>query len=109
MTAIALGLRTTQNMPQFPTGFQGAALSTFGNPGNFGNFRPQFSVPGQPAAGFPTSQTPSRGQEVRRRRKVAVLATSDRQNGRRETFGDFWEWHKHDFADYPSEGSNFTC
>ncbi|XP_059608897.1 chromodomain-helicase-DNA-binding protein Mi-2 homolog [Phlebotomus argentipes] len=46
-----------QNMPQFPTGFQGAALSSFGGPAsNFGNFRPQFSVPGQPATGFPSSQ-----------------------------------------------------
>ncbi|KAI9588380.1 hypothetical protein GQX74_004225 [Glossina fuscipes] len=38
-----------QLMPQFPTGFQGATLPGFaaGPAGNFANFRPQFSVPGQ--------------------------------------------------------------
>lgn len=36
-------------MIQFPTGFQGANLSGFsGAAANFGSFRPQFSVPGQP-------------------------------------------------------------
>lgn len=38
-------------MPQFPPGFQGAALTQFaGNAANFTNFRPQFSVPGQSTA-----------------------------------------------------------
>lgn len=44
-------------MPQFPPGFQGAALSQFaGNAANFTNFRPQFSVPGQSASNFTTTQ-----------------------------------------------------
>lgn len=36
-------------MSQFPAGFQGTTLPAFtGGPvGNFSNFRPQFSVPGQ--------------------------------------------------------------
>lgn len=36
-------------MPQFPAGFQGTTLPAFagGPAANFGNFRPQFSVPGQ--------------------------------------------------------------
>lgn len=36
-------------MAQFPAGFQGATLPAFtgGPAGNFANFRPQFSVPGQ--------------------------------------------------------------
>lgn len=42
-----------QVMPQFPPGFQGASLPQFaGNTGNFGTFRPQFSVPGQQNSNF---------------------------------------------------------
>lgn len=42
-----------QVMQQFPTGFQGTALPGFvAAAANFGNFRPQFSVPGQAAATF---------------------------------------------------------
>ncbi|KAH8418112.1 hypothetical protein KR009_007833 [Drosophila setifemur] len=38
-----------QLMAQFPAGFQGTTLPAFtgGPAGNFANFRPQFSVPGQ--------------------------------------------------------------
>ncbi|XP_037904696.1 chromodomain-helicase-DNA-binding protein Mi-2 homolog [Hermetia illucens] len=45
---------SAQLMNQFPAGFQGTALPSFaGTPaGNFGNFRPQFSVPGQPSTSF---------------------------------------------------------
>lgn len=40
-------------MTQFPAGFQGTQLAGFGTQAaNFGNFRPQFSVPGQAAASF---------------------------------------------------------
>ncbi|XP_061393824.1 chromodomain-helicase-DNA-binding protein Mi-2 homolog [Musca vetustissima] len=41
-----------QLMPQFPAGFQGTTLPAFagGPAANFGNFRPQFSVPGQLSA-----------------------------------------------------------
>lgn len=37
-------------MPQFPPGFQGTSLTGFAAAAaaNFANFRPQFSVPGQP-------------------------------------------------------------
>lgn len=46
-------------MPQFPPGFQGAALSQFaGNAANFTNFRPQFSVPGQSPASASNFSTP---------------------------------------------------
>lgn len=45
-------------MTQFPAGFQGTNLPAFtGSPvSNFGTFRPQFSVPGQPLV---TAGTPS--------------------------------------------------
>ncbi|XP_055907342.1 chromodomain-helicase-DNA-binding protein Mi-2 homolog isoform X2 [Eupeodes corollae] len=45
---------SAQLMTQFPAGFQGAALPAFtGSPAaNFGTFRPQFSVPGQPSTSF---------------------------------------------------------
>lgn len=44
-------------MPQFPAGFQGTSLAQFANnAGNFANFRPQFSVPGQPSSNFNVSQ-----------------------------------------------------
>lgn len=37
-----------QVMQQFPPGFQGTSLAGFAAAAaNFGNFRPQFSVPGQ--------------------------------------------------------------
>lgn len=37
-------------MPQFPAGFQGASIPGFvAAAANFGNFRPQYSVPGQPS------------------------------------------------------------
>ncbi|XP_034949736.1 chromodomain-helicase-DNA-binding protein Mi-2 homolog isoform X2 [Chelonus insularis] len=38
---------------QFPAGFSGGQLqATFAGAANFGNFRPQYSVPGQPPQGF---------------------------------------------------------
>lgn len=38
---------------QFPAGFSGGQLpATFAGAVNFGNFRPQYSVPGQPPQGF---------------------------------------------------------
>lgn len=38
---------------QFPPGFSGGQLpATFAGAANFGNFRPQYSVPGQPPQGF---------------------------------------------------------
>ena len=44
-------------MVQFPSGFQGTNLSGFsGSAANFGSFRPQFSVPGQPNNFSSTSQ-----------------------------------------------------
>lgn len=44
-------------MPQFPPGFQGTSIPQFaGNTGNFGTFRPQFSVPGQSGSNFNPSQ-----------------------------------------------------
>lgn len=50
-------------MQQFPPGFQGSALAGFNAAAaNFGLFRPQFSVPGQAAAGFSGS---SSGTQVR--------------------------------------------
>ncbi|XP_050498669.1 chromodomain-helicase-DNA-binding protein Mi-2 homolog isoform X1 [Diabrotica virgifera virgifera] len=46
---------TTQVMSQFPPGFSAGSLPGFtGSTGNFSNFRPQYSVPGQPPAGFPS-------------------------------------------------------
>lgn len=44
-------------MAQFPAGFQGNALPAFAGSiaANFGNFRPQFSVPGQPSTSYNTS------------------------------------------------------
>ncbi|XP_015590348.1 chromodomain-helicase-DNA-binding protein Mi-2 homolog isoform X4 [Cephus cinctus] len=42
---------------QFPAGFSGGQLSaSFAGAVNFGNFRPQYSVPGQPPQGFTGSQ-----------------------------------------------------
>lgn len=42
---------------QFPAGFSGGQLpATFAGAANFGNFRPQYSVPGQPPQGFTGSQ-----------------------------------------------------
>lgn len=38
---------------QYPAGFSSGQLpATFAGPANFGNFRPQYSVPGQPPQGF---------------------------------------------------------
>lgn len=38
---------------QFPPGFNSGQIpSTFAGAANFANFRPQFSVPGQPPQGF---------------------------------------------------------
>lgn len=47
---------TTQVMSQFPPGFNAGNLPGFAAAAaaNFGNFRPQYSVPGQPPAGFPS-------------------------------------------------------
>lgn len=46
---------TTQVMSQFPPGFNAGNLPGFtGSTANFSNFRPQYSVPGQPPAGFPS-------------------------------------------------------
>ncbi|CAG9819147.1 unnamed protein product [Phaedon cochleariae] len=44
---------TTQVMGQFPPGFNAGNLPGFAA-ANFGNFRPQYSVPGQPPTGFPS-------------------------------------------------------
>ncbi|KAK0098849.1 hypothetical protein PV326_001415 [Microctonus aethiopoides] len=42
---------------QFPPGFSGGQLpATFAGAANFGNFRPQYSVPGQPPQGFTETQ-----------------------------------------------------
>lgn len=50
-------------MIQFPPGFQGTNLSGFsGAAANFGTFRPQFSVPGQPS-----NFTSSTSQVINRR------------------------------------------
>lgn len=44
-------------MPQFPAGFQGTALPQFANnTGNFGTFRPQYSVPGQTVSNYNQQQ-----------------------------------------------------
>lgn len=46
-----------QVMPQFPPGFQGTSLPQFAaNAGNFGTFRPQFSVPGQSGSSYNATQ-----------------------------------------------------
>ncbi|XP_060528036.1 chromodomain-helicase-DNA-binding protein Mi-2 homolog isoform X2 [Cylas formicarius] len=46
---------TTQVMSQFPPGFNAGSLSGFSAAAaNFANFRPQYSVPGQPPSGFPS-------------------------------------------------------
>lgn len=47
---------SAQLMAQFPAGFQGNALPAFAGSiaANFGNFRPQFSVPGQPSTSYNT-------------------------------------------------------
>lgn len=48
---------TAQVMPQFPPGFQGTSLPQFtANAGNFGTFRPQFSVPGQSGTNYNATQ-----------------------------------------------------
>ncbi|KAL1498156.1 hypothetical protein ABEB36_009000 [Hypothenemus hampei] len=44
---------TTQVMSQFPPGFNAGNLAGFAA-ANFSNFRPQYSVPGQPPSGFPS-------------------------------------------------------
>lgn len=48
---------SAQLMAQFPAGFQGNALPAFTGSvaANFGNFRPQFSVPGQPSTSYNTT------------------------------------------------------
>ena len=48
-----------QVMNQFPSGFQGTSLPAFVGmaAANFGNFRPQFSVPGQQAVSASFSNT----------------------------------------------------
>lgn len=47
---------TTQVMSQFPPGFNAGSLPGFAAAAaaNFSNFRPQYSVPGQPPSGFPS-------------------------------------------------------
>ncbi|KAK9704369.1 CHD subfamily II, SANT-like domain [Popillia japonica] len=47
---------TTQVMSQFPPGFTAGTLQSFqsSTAANFTNFRPQYSVPGQPPSGFPS-------------------------------------------------------
>ncbi|XP_019868397.1 chromodomain-helicase-DNA-binding protein Mi-2 homolog isoform X2 [Aethina tumida] len=46
---------TAQVMSQFPAGFNAGNLPGFAAAAaNFANFRPQYSVPGQPPAGFPS-------------------------------------------------------
>ncbi|XP_063922162.1 chromodomain-helicase-DNA-binding protein Mi-2 homolog [Zophobas morio] len=46
---------TAQVMSQFPPGFNAGNLPGFAAAAaNFANFRPQYSVPGQPPAGFPS-------------------------------------------------------
>ncbi|KRT82171.1 helicase [Oryctes borbonicus] len=48
---------TTQVMSQFPPGFNAGTLQGFQaatTAANFTNFRPQYSVPGQPPSGFPS-------------------------------------------------------
>ncbi|XP_057664252.1 chromodomain-helicase-DNA-binding protein Mi-2 homolog isoform X2 [Diorhabda carinulata] len=45
----------SQVMSQFPPGFSAGSLPGFtASSGNFSNYRPQYSVPGQPPAGFPS-------------------------------------------------------
>lgn len=47
-----------QVMSQFPPGFNAGNLPGFAAAAaNFANFRPQYSVPGQPAPGFPGKST----------------------------------------------------
>ncbi|XP_018571409.1 chromodomain-helicase-DNA-binding protein Mi-2 homolog isoform X1 [Anoplophora glabripennis] len=45
---------TTQVMSQFPAGFNAGNIQFAAAAANFGNFRPQYSVPGQPPTGFPS-------------------------------------------------------
>ncbi|XP_076265787.1 chromodomain-helicase-DNA-binding protein Mi-2 homolog isoform X2 [Rhynchophorus ferrugineus] len=46
---------TTQVMSQFPPGFNAGNLAGYtAATANFSNFRPQYSVPGQPPSGFPS-------------------------------------------------------
>lgn len=45
---------SAQVMSQFPQGFNAGNLPGFAAAANFANFRPQYSVPGQPPAGFPS-------------------------------------------------------
>lgn len=48
---------TAQVMSQFPPGFNAGNIPGFAAAAaavNFANFRPQYSVPGQPPAGFPS-------------------------------------------------------
>ncbi|XP_030750203.1 chromodomain-helicase-DNA-binding protein Mi-2 homolog isoform X2 [Sitophilus oryzae] len=46
---------STQVMSQFPPGFNAGSLPGFSAAAaNFSNFRPQYSVPGQPPSGFPS-------------------------------------------------------
>lgn len=59
LAATAPGGNSTQTGPaallaqQFPQGFNAGQIpGTFAGAANFGNFRPQFSVPGQPPQGF---------------------------------------------------------
>lgn len=51
-------LFAAQVMSQFPAGFNAGNLPGFAAAAaNFANFRPQYSVPGQPTPGFPGKTT----------------------------------------------------
>ncbi|CAG9761101.1 unnamed protein product [Ceutorhynchus assimilis] len=52
-TSSSTSQATAQVMSQFPPGFNAGNLAGFAT-ANFSNFRPQYSVPGQPPTGFPS-------------------------------------------------------